>query len=175
MPVGRTHFVFKTPLPDNISLAIMHDALYIDEIIQRILSEFRIRGTIQYKSCNKLTLARVARTCKTLTGPALDLLWEKQVTMANLFKVLPSFQLGENMSYVSLSNTYCLRCCLPLPVRVLCPQSAQRTSPASRLMQGVCFTWFIQPTSSYIRQCMIVFFSYLVINPCFHPSVGSTG
>ncbi|KAJ7035788.1 hypothetical protein C8F04DRAFT_1097364 [Mycena alexandri] len=41
------------------------------------------------RATTQLALARLARTCKTLSEPALDVLWTFQGTVFNVLKCLP--------------------------------------------------------------------------------------
>lgn len=39
--------------------------------------------------CDKPTLARLARTCKAISDPALDVLWEELESFAHLLRIFP--------------------------------------------------------------------------------------
>ncbi|KAF7329354.1 hypothetical protein MKEN_00196700 [Mycena kentingensis (nom. inval.)] len=63
----------------------MHDALKVPELVSEIFSHYA-----SFSKRDKPTLARLARTCRRFSGPALDRLWERQETLHNLLACLPS-------------------------------------------------------------------------------------
>jgi hypothetical protein len=58
----------------------MHRCLEIQEI-DRTICEY---------IDDKATLSALARTCRTLENPALDILWETQYSLLNVFRTFPS-------------------------------------------------------------------------------------
>jgi hypothetical protein len=66
----------------------MHSVLNVQEILIHILS-FAL-GSIEYPSPGALkTVCAVAFTCRTLSAPALDVLWAHQHAMGPLMQCLP--------------------------------------------------------------------------------------
>ncbi|KAJ7049623.1 hypothetical protein C8F01DRAFT_727007 [Mycena amicta] len=63
----------------------MHNCLCIAEVLDNIFGHL---GGLDYHE--RRSLAAVARTCKTFTDPALDVLWAEQSNLENLLKCLPS-------------------------------------------------------------------------------------
>lgn len=88
----------------------MHQIFYIDEILTVILSyicplrpDEASEISIKYR---RKTLARLARTCKTLSDPALDELWVYPKSFICLLHVLPTFiKLPDGITYVSAQFT----------------------------------------------------------------------
>ncbi|EMD37849.1 hypothetical protein CERSUDRAFT_94840 [Gelatoporia subvermispora B] len=67
----------------------MHRCLQTTDTLLLILQYFRCPDTLPLLQ-NISALAALARTCHTLSGPALDLLWENQWTLVNLVQCLPA-------------------------------------------------------------------------------------
>ncbi|KAJ7060481.1 hypothetical protein C8F01DRAFT_1058566 [Mycena amicta] len=65
----------------------MHNCLCITEVLENIFGHL---GTNYVGGPPLSSLAAVARTCKTFTDPALDVLWAEQSNLENLLKCLPS-------------------------------------------------------------------------------------
>jgi hypothetical protein len=85
----------------------MHPCLGIPEISRMICEEaasvqftFPLQGT--------RTLSSLARTCRALSSPALDLLWEMQFSLLPLFKTFPSDLWRESVVELNSRPTNCL-------------------------------------------------------------------
>lgn len=65
----------------------MERALQIPEIVLEIFENFEFLN-----AQNRNTLATVARSCKTLSSVALDILWRGPLTMIEIFGVIPSLR-----------------------------------------------------------------------------------
>ncbi|KAF7329361.1 hypothetical protein MKEN_00197600 [Mycena kentingensis (nom. inval.)] len=63
----------------------MYDALKVPELVSEIFSHY-----FSSSKCDQAVLFSLARTCKSFTEPALNRLWEKQDTLNNILKCLPS-------------------------------------------------------------------------------------
>ncbi|KAF8146049.1 hypothetical protein K438DRAFT_529611 [Mycena galopus ATCC 62051] len=82
----------------------MHRSLDIAEIRDSIFAQLQDdKDYCDYHLSEKYLAARkifaaLARTCKSFRDPALDLLWQKQETLVNVFKCLPShlWQIQDN-------------------------------------------------------------------------------
>jgi hypothetical protein len=70
-------------------------------------------------------LLRTALCCKTFSGPALDVLWEKMRSELPLFALLPGFQKQDGV-WVSSTSRYLtiLADHLPIIIRRLCPNQS---------------------------------------------------
>ncbi|KAH8102468.1 hypothetical protein BXZ70DRAFT_1006388 [Cristinia sonorae] len=84
----------------------MHHALLIHEILEIILQYFTLQDEDfkeRYKYWRlrlyRRTLAYLARTCKALSDPALDVLWARQSSLMPVLKLLPQFQMIGNGYY----------------------------------------------------------------------------
>ncbi|KIJ65160.1 hypothetical protein HYDPIDRAFT_27882 [Hydnomerulius pinastri MD-312] len=69
----------------------MHRALQIPEVLQNILSLFRVRGSTIHanRGLDNKTLAALSRTCRTFQNPALDVLWADLAYIDPLVLCLP--------------------------------------------------------------------------------------
>ena len=96
----------------NFTLAQMHHCLSVPEILSNIF---------QYVKCaikeGPATLASAARTCKTFSEPALDILWRDQSSLMPLIKCLPANALKESrfsksrlVNHTHLSTSSCADC-----------------------------------------------------------------
>lgn len=65
-------------LDDNMQLVLRTRIFHIDEILLTIISH-----------CDKPTLARLARTSKAVSDPALDVLWENLESFSYLLRIFP--------------------------------------------------------------------------------------
>ena len=91
----------------DVAAGNMHDALFIDEILDNVLQHFTIHEddinakhrVWKLRLCRR-TLAYLARTCKAISSPALDRLWERQSTLMPVLKLLPTFQMIGKGRYV---------------------------------------------------------------------------
>lgn len=66
----------------------MHPCLLVTEILLHIIG-FVENGTESRSTCRKSDIARLARTCRAFTDPALDVLWRTQCALGPLVKCLP--------------------------------------------------------------------------------------
>ena len=73
--------------------------IHIDEILQTLISY-----------CEKPTLARLARSCKAVSDPALDELWENLESFAHLLRIFPkelvSWHASETTAAKPVSTTH---------------------------------------------------------------------
>jgi hypothetical protein len=71
----------------------MHSCLQIQEVLTIIFQHISvpgIPGTLSvWRKLGSSTLARLARTCKAFTEPALDNLWHYQTSLVPLILCLP--------------------------------------------------------------------------------------
>ncbi|KAI0788583.1 hypothetical protein C8Q75DRAFT_239659 [Abortiporus biennis] len=88
----------------------MHHTLFIDEILHKVLEQYRIKddywdnSNLKWKvrQCRR-NLSNISRVCKSFRGPALDLLWERQDSLFPLLKLLGSFYKDPSTHYYLLS------------------------------------------------------------------------
>jgi len=78
----------------------MHHIFQIDELVREIT-----RHMVLWDIPQRLVLDW-ALTCKTISDPALDVLWETQDNLVNLLKTLPS-DVWEMNRRKLVSNFYC--------------------------------------------------------------------
>ena len=69
----------------------MHPCFKIPEIVALITREIPEGGVTRYdyQSASRNTLAKLARTCRSLSGHALDELWRVQISLEPLMGILP--------------------------------------------------------------------------------------
>ena len=72
----------------------MERALQMPEIVLEILENFEFLNA-DSDSQSRNTLATVARSCKTLSSVALDILWRGPLTMIQIFGVIPSLRYND--------------------------------------------------------------------------------
>jgi hypothetical protein len=75
-------------------LTAMHRALTCHDILVEIFE------SVAHQAKARRQLAWIARCCKTLSEPALDVLWKELDDLIPLLEILPAFQLGR-WTYVS--------------------------------------------------------------------------
>ncbi|KAJ7830537.1 hypothetical protein B0H14DRAFT_1194130 [Mycena olivaceomarginata] len=113
----------------------MHRCLGILDVLGLILGELRPAGTpwnLHYDSlgCKYRDLASLARTCRMLRDPALDVLWKAQ-TLENVFCCFPPGLIEE----ISEQKDTC-----PRPTH--CPRRLGQTSNLYRTNQGTLHRFF---------------------------------
>jgi hypothetical protein len=100
----------------------MHPCLKIPEILGNIFQDTQadipLTSTLsvsrQWPDVGASTLARAARTCKTLTEPALDILWRVQPSLIALIQCLPADALQKDSNLNMLVSHIRIACHLPL-------------------------------------------------------------
>jgi hypothetical protein len=92
--------IFTKPVTEDIALDVialhsttfsfcpdserhMHDCLHVSEIIRIICDELYLAGL-------EGSLARLARTCRVIQDPALDVLWNELCDLTPLLKCMPT-------------------------------------------------------------------------------------
>lgn len=74
----------------------MHEALLVDEIVQRVAGHLFDRD-------DKASSLSFSLCCRALNDPVLDVLWKWQTDLVTLFKVLPQhvWEVSNTLSVVS--------------------------------------------------------------------------
>ncbi|KAF8065072.1 hypothetical protein FPV67DRAFT_167905 [Lyophyllum atratum] len=122
---------------------VMHRCLQIPEILANIFSHLLHHDASVWPRYGSKDLAHVARTCRTLSGPALDALWYSQTSLLPLLKCMRGFgRSSEPGAFVRpppFHNDTDIRTELQILHRAISPSDYQRLHVYSSRIKEIIF------------------------------------
>lgn len=154
----------------------MHRCLYVSEILRNICANVRRFGEVDDSTIvlegelfeARRTLYHLALTCRTMKGPALDILWGDLDSLYPLLCCLPGLHTRTDDNLVSVSR--------PLPMRALSDYSkldelfVRLIWSFSGSMRSECVTSDTATTSSICTRTWSEFCAVSPLSPVVHYS-----